>query len=64
MAKNDDTGGTPFDKFMDAIIEKESMARGPQGRPVEETPQRKYNRLYREIPHNRIRLVKNDNTKR
>ena len=46
-----------FKKFMEDIVKREKR---PQARPVEEsqTPQQKYNELYRERWQNRVRWVK------
>jgi len=46
-----------FDKFMNDIVSREETARELHKEYVEghkELPQRKYNRLYRELPQNRV----------
>lgn len=46
-----------FDKFVDDICKRETDAERrlqEYGRGQEELPQRQYNRLYRELPQNRI----------
>ena len=52
--KPEDTQFT-FDKFMDDIVVKEIKKNTPF-KPEEETPSRKYARLYRELPQNRIKI--------
>jgi len=57
---NHDDKNTPefqFDKFMDDIVTREENQREHTREYVEghkELPQRKYNRLYRELPQNRV----------
>lgn len=46
-----------FDKFIDDICKREEEGRRlleEYGRGQEEHPQRRYNKLYRELPQNRI----------
>lgn len=50
--------GFTFDKFMKDIVRREDEAREKQKTYAEEhadTPQRRYNRLYRELWQNRIK---------
>lgn len=46
-----------FDKFIDDICKREEESKRlleEYGRGQEEHPQRRYNKLYRELPQNRI----------
>ena len=50
-----------FDKFIKDIIKRENQQREKMENYVkdqEELPQRIYNKLYRELPQNRIRYTK------
>jgi len=50
-----------FDKFMKDIVLREEEKREKQKKYAEEhtdTPQRRYNKLYRELPQNRIKWTK------
>lgn len=44
-----------FDKFIDDILIKESRTNKKRDERDDESPQRKYNKLYRELPQNRIK---------
>jgi hypothetical protein len=50
-----------FDKFMEDIVRREDEKREKQKKYAEEhtdTPQRRYNKLYRELPQNRTIWIK------
>ena len=44
---------SPFDRFMDSILIKENKEKKVDG---DETPQRIYNKKFREYPQNRIKF--------
>jgi len=50
-----------FDKFMDDILIKEASKNNKNDVEEEDTPQRRYIKLYRERPHNRIRYTTSEN---
>ena len=43
-----------FDKFIDDIVIKETRRKTVDAEKQDETPAQKYNRMYRELPQNRI----------
>lgn len=45
-----------FDKFVDDILIKERTVSKRETPEVDDTPQRRYNKMYREFPQNRIKF--------
>lgn len=45
-----------FDKFIDDILIKERSTSTRQTPEVDDTPQRRYNKMYRETPQNRTKF--------
>lgn len=43
----------PFDKFIDDILIKERNTVTNESGEADDTPQRRYNKMYREVPQNR-----------
>ena len=56
--KNQKNSPNPFDKFMNDLEKRQQVKKeqiiNKRGYYTQETPQQKYNRLYRELPVNRI----------
>lgn len=57
MSSSDDNNDIDFfDKFIDNILVKERVTSKRETPEVDDTPQRRYNKMYRETPHNRIKF--------
>lgn len=57
MSSPDGNDGTDFfDKFIDEILIKERSTSTRQTPEVDDTPQRRYNKMYRETTQNRIKF--------
>ena len=54
-AENDRDPLLDFDKFMVGVVENQQRRNAPRG-SEEDSPARKYNKLYGEHPHNRTKV--------